>query len=207
MAELSDFCLGSDVIDSDGRLAGRLARVLVAEHGFELQAIVVKDETTFAAQVWAKESLFQADEVMIPIDAVKSATHDAIQLCMSAGDVSRQPHYVTYRLEPPTPRNAVQRIIEALDDDPPIERIDNKRKDQIELYRDEKVMLGRTGDTLGRIHDLLYDKGMLIGVVMRPKGLKRDVVLPSRFISEADDLALFADISASDIEQLKPFDA
>jgi hypothetical protein len=207
MAELYDFRLGSDVLASDGRLAGRLARVLVAEHGFELQAIVVKDETTFAVRVRAMESWFQADQVVIPIDAVRSATHDAVQLSMSAGDLSRQPPYITYRLERPTPRNAWQRILEALDDDPPIERIDNKRKDQIEIYHDEKVMLGRTGNTLGRIHDLLYDRGVLIGVVMRPKGLKRDVVLPARFISEADDLALFAEISAPDIEKLKPHDA
>jgi hypothetical protein len=48
----------------------------------------------------------------------------------------------------------------------------------------------------------------LIGVVVRPEGFfRRDVVLPMKFISRADDLALFADLTESDVAQLKPFDA
>jgi uncharacterized protein YrrD len=69
-------------------------------------------------------------------------------------------------------------------------------------------MLGQTGRRLGRIHDLLYDQGKLAGVVIRPEGFfKRDVVLPMKFISRADDLALFADLTESDVEHLQPFDA
>jgi len=53
---------------------------------------------------------------------------------------------------------------------------------------------------------VLLDRGELIGVVIRPEGFfKRDVVLPIRFINRADDMALFADLNESDIEQLKPF--
>jgi hypothetical protein len=56
------------------------------------------------------------------------------------------------------------------------------------------------------VEDVLLDHGELIGVVIRPEGFfKRDVVLPIRFINRADDMALFADLTESDIDQLKPF--
>jgi hypothetical protein len=91
---------------------------------------------------------------------------------------------------------------------PSAEEVANKPADQIEIDKDESVMLGNTGRRLGRIHDLLYGQGTLIGVVVRPEGFfKRDVVLPMKFISRADDLALFADLTESDVAQLKPFDA
>jgi hypothetical protein len=55
------------------------------------------------------------------------------------------------------------------------------------------------------VEDVLLDHGQLIGVVIRPEGFfKRDVVLPIRFINRADDMALFADLTESDIDQLKP---
>ena len=67
-------------------------------------------------------------------------------------------------------------------------------------------MLGKTGHRLGRVHDVLFDHGELIGVVIRPDGFfKRDVVLPIRFIDRADDLALFAHLDESDVKHLKPF--
>jgi hypothetical protein len=53
---------------------------------------------------------------------------------------------------------------------------------------------------------VLFDHGELIGVVIRPDGLfTRDVVLPRGFIDRADDMALFARLDESDIDELKPF--
>jgi sporulation protein YlmC with PRC-barrel domain len=89
---------------------------------------------------------------------------------------------------------------------PKVEEIANKPAGQIEIEHGENVMLGKTGRRLGRVEDVLFDHGQLIGVVIRPEGFfKRDVVLPVRFIERADDMALFAQLSESDIEQLKPF--
>jgi hypothetical protein len=53
---------------------------------------------------------------------------------------------------------------------------------------------------------VLLNHGEVMGVVIRPDGLfTRDVVLPMRFISRADDMALFADLDKADIDELKPF--
>lgn len=211
MAELSDFCLGSDVVDSDGGKAGRLVRVLVEQDGFDPRALVVQDETTLMGRLMAEERFFITDEVVIPIAAVESATHDQVRLSMSGSDIRSQESYLSYRIKPQSRGGVLLQAAQTTIGGfglPSADEIANKPESQFEIDKDENVMLGKTGHRLGRVHDLLFDHGELIGVVIRPNGhKKRDVVLPIRFINRADDMALFADITASDIEQLKPFDA
>lgn len=208
MPELSDFRLGSDVIAGNGRKAGTLASVLVEKDEFEPKALVVE---VSLAGVLSDEKLFVHNELVIPIEAVKSATHYRVELSMSADDLGQQPPYLAYRLQTPSPGASVLEEAQLLGGGlgmPTAQEVANKPQGQIEIDRDERVMLGHTGRRLGRIHDLLYDQAKLVGVVIRPEGFfKRDVVLPMRFISRADDLALFADLTDADIEHLKPFDA
>lgn len=209
MPELSDFRLGADVVDSDGHKAGTLVSVIVDEKGFDPRAIVVKDEVTLAGRIVAAEKLFTTDEVVIPATAVDSATHDLIRLSMSGSDIRRQPLYLSYRREPLTAEDAVVEEGELLTGGlglPKADEITNKPVSEIEIDSGENVMLGTTGHRLGKVHDVLFDHGKLVGVVIRPEGFfKRDVVLPIRFIERADDMALFAHLDESDIEQLKPF--
>jgi len=209
MAELSDFHLGADVVAKDGSKVGTLSSVLVEKDGFVPKALVV--EVSLAGRVLSDERLFVTDERVIPIKAVASATRDLVRLSMSGADIRRQPPYLSYRFERPTTESSVLEEAQLLGGGlgmPSAQEVARKPQTQIEIDRDEKVMLGKTGRTLGRIHDLLYDKGKLVGVVIKPEGFfKRDVVLPMRFISRADDLALFANLTESDIDQLKPFDA
>jgi sporulation protein YlmC with PRC-barrel domain len=208
MTELSDFRLGSDVLTSDGRKAGALASVLVEKDGFNPRALVVE---VSLEGVLSDEKLFVHNELVVPIESVKSANHERVKLSLSAGDLGQQSPYLAYRLQTPGARTSLLEEAQFLGGGlgmPDAQEVANKPADQLEIDRDEKVMLGTTGRTLGRIHDLLYDQGKLAGVVIRPEGFfKHDVVLPMRFISRADDLALFADLTESDIEQLKPFDA
>ena len=209
MPGLSDFRLGADVVDSDGHKAGTLVSVIVDEKGFDPRALVVKNEVTLAGRVLAAEKLFTTDEVVIPITAVESATHDLVKLSMSGPEIRRQPLYLSYRPNAPTAEEAVAEDAELLTGGlvlPTKEEIANKPEGQIEIDRGENVMLGDSGQRLGRVHDVLLDHGELIGVVIRPDGFfKRDVILPIRFIDRADDMALFADLKPSDVEQLKPF--
>ena len=208
MPELSDFRLGSKVVTSSGTKAGILASVLVEKDGFEPKALVVE---VSLEGVLSDEKLFVHNELVIPIATVRSATHDRVELSMSADELGQQPPYLAYRLQAPTARASMLEEAQLLGGGlgmPEAQEVANKPPDQLEVDRDEKVMLGTTGNTLGRIHDLLYDQGKLIGVVIRPEGFfKRDVVLPMKFISRADDLALFADLTEADVERLKPFDA
>ena len=209
MPELSDFRLGADVVANDGNRVGTLVSVIVDETGFEPRSLVVKDAATPAGRLLADEKLLTTDEVVIPITAVVSATHDLVRLSMSEPDVRRQPLYLSYRPKPMTVEEAVVEDAEILTGGiglPQEEEFANKPAGEIEIDRDENVMLGTTGRRLGRVQDVLFDHGELIGVVIRPDGFfKRDVVLPIRFIERADDMALFAHLDESDIENLKPF--
>src|SRR5712692_5507466 len=124
---------------------------------------------------------------------------------MSEPDVRRQPLYLSYRAKPPTFEEAAD-ILTGSVGLPPEQEIANKPAGQIEIDRGENVMLGTTGHRLGRVQDVLFDRGKLTGVVIRPDGFfTRDVVLPTEFIERADDMALFAHLDESDIENLKPF--
>jgi len=208
MPDVSDFRLGSDVVGSDGKKAGTLVSVIVDEKGFDPRALVVKEVESLGGRIRAAESLFITDEVVVPIVAVESATHDLVRLSMSGSDIRRQPLYLSYRPKRLTVEEAALEEADVLTGNlalPPEEEIANKAKGEIGIDREENVMLGTTGHRLGRVQDVLFDHGELIGVVIRPDGFfTRDVVLPIRFISRADDMALFADLSESDIENLKP---
>jgi sporulation protein YlmC with PRC-barrel domain len=209
MPDVSDFRLGSDVVASDGTKAGTLVSVIVDEKGFDPRALVVKEEESLGGRLRAGESLFITDEVVIPIAAVESATHDLVRLSMSSSDIRRQPLYLSYRPKPLSVEEAALEDADVLTGTiglPPEQEIANKAAGQIEIDRGENVMLGKTGRRLGRVQDVLFDHGKLTGVVIRPDGFfTRDVVLPAEFIERADDMALFAHLSESDIENLKPF--
>jgi len=209
MPDLSDLRLGADVVSSDGVNVGTIVSLLVDADGFTPRALVVKHEESLAGRVLAAEKFFTTDEVVIPITAVESATHDQVRLSMAAPDVRRQPLYLSYRRPEPTTEEAVLEEGQLIGGGlglPKVEEVANKPDGEIEIDRGENVMLGKTGRRLGRVEDVLFDHGDLIGVVIRPDGFfKRDVVLPKKFINRADDMALFADLSESDIEQLKPF--
>src|SRR5205807_3488769 len=94
MSQTTDFSLGADVLASDGTKAGTLVSVLVEAAGFDPKALVVKDESSLTGRLLAAEKFFITDEVVVPIAAVESATHDLIRLSMSLEEVRRQPPYL-----------------------------------------------------------------------------------------------------------------
>lgn len=209
MPELSDFRLGADVQASDGTKVGALASVLVAQEGFGPQAIVLKHDRSLVGRLIAAERLYITDEVVIPISAVESATHDLVRLSMPAEQIRALKPYLSYRFRQLTAGEAVLDEAETLTGGvglPNTEEVADKPAGAIEIDDDENVMLGHTGRRLGRVQELLYDQDELVGIVITPEGFfKSDVVLPIRFISRADDLALFADLDESEIEKLEPF--
>lgn len=207
--DLSDFHLGADVVASDGRKVGTLVRVVVEEKSFSPRALVVKEDESFGGRLLAAESAFITDEVVVPIAAVESAAHDLVKLSLSVSDIRHRPPYLSYRLKPLTLETVAIDEADVMSGTiamPNAEEIANKGQGEIEIDGGENVMLGTTGRRLGRVRDVLVDDGELVGVVIRPDGFfKRDVVLPIRFISRADDMALFAHLDESDVEHLKPF--
>jgi uncharacterized protein YrrD len=210
MTASGDFRLGARVVDRDGETAGVLVSVLVEQDGFDPKAIVVQDEASLVGRLVAEEKLFVTDEVVVPMSKVVSANHDEVRLSLSREEVRGQKPYLSHRLDPESPEAPVLQEAQLLGGGlaiPPAHEVANKPADQIEIDKDENVMIGTTGRRLGKVHDVLFSGGEPVGVVIRPEGwFKHDVLLPIKFITRGDDLALFAAISESDAQKLKPFE-
>lgn len=209
MAVSGDFRLGSDVVASDGRKIGSLVSILVEEDGFDARALVVRDEAHLLGRLVSDEKLFITDEVVVPIASIESVTHDLVHLNVTASQVKTEQPYLSYRFQAISRSEVLMRELAMLGGGlgmPNAEEVANKPSSQIEIDRGENVILGKTGRLLGHVEDVLFDDGELIGVVIRPKGFrKQDVILPVRFLDRGDDMALFADIDEAQLQALKPF--
>ena len=210
MARSEDFRLGCRVVDRTGETAGSLVSVLVDEDGFDPKALVVKDETSLVGRLMAAEKLFITDEVVVPISAVESADHGLVRLSMTRDEVKRQQPYISHRFRPESVGEAILKEAQLLGGGlalPDADEVADKPRNEIEIDKDENVMIRKTGHRLGKVVDVLFDDGELVGIVVRREGIEgRDVVLPIRFVYRGDDMALFADVTQADIQNLKPFE-
>ena len=205
-----EFHLGAEVRSSDGTDVGKLAHVLVGPD-YGLRALVIKESGRFSGHLFSPGSLLVVDEFILPKEAVKAATHERIDLTLTAADVRRLPPYLAYREKQESGAEGFQDTTAALGSGPDVpnwlEQIANKPEGDLEIDGGENVMLGRSGKRLGTVQDVLFDDDQLVGVVLKPDGwFKSDVILPRRFLDRSDDLALFASIDEKDIDNLKPFE-
>lgn len=210
MPGLADFHFGARVVSRDGREVGSLHRLVVQEEGLDPRAIVVKEGARFSGRLLAPGSWYLVDDVLIDVAAVASADRERVELRLTAAEVRRQPPYLSYTYRPLTRGQAAAAqlglLLPGTVEAPNLEEHARKRSDELEIEEGENVMLGRTGRRLGHVRDVLVDEGELVGIVLRPEGFfKEDVVLPVRFLERGDDLALFAQLSERDLEELKPF--
>jgi sporulation protein YlmC with PRC-barrel domain len=208
-ARATDFHLGAAVFASDGKHVGELEGTLVDKTSLELKALVVKEDGRFSGHFLSPGSMLLTDELVVPLAAVGSVSHDRVNLKLTASRLRKLPPYLTYRFATPTRTEEVGQALDVLTATmaaPPVEETADKPVSELEIDSGENVMLGRTGKKLGRVKDVLFDGDELVGVVILPEGLLREeVVLPRRFIGRSDDLALFAQLEPDDLEHLKPF--
>jgi sporulation protein YlmC with PRC-barrel domain len=204
----ADFHLGARVETSDGKHVGSLHRLVVDRDSWDLKDIVVKETERFSGHVLSPGSGLLVDDVTVPLTAVASIGHDTVRLAASAADVRRMPPYLVYGYAAAQPGDTL-RVVAAqagFGGYWPYSETARKSDDELEINRDENVMLGHTGKRLGRVRDVLYDGRELVGVVIHPEGWwQHNVVLQVRFLERSDDLALFARLAEQDIEQLQPF--
>ena len=205
-----DFHLGATVFASDGTEVGTLVHVLVGSD-FTLKAIVVREGAGFTGRLLAPGSWLVSDEVIVPRSAIKSVTHERVDLNLASADVRRLPPYLSYREKAETVAEEAEDFAAVLGSGPEVphwlEQVANKPPDSLEIDGGEPVMLGHTGKKLGTVKDALFDGDQLVGVVLRPEGLfTKEVILPRRFLDRSDDAALFAQLDEEDMEHLTPFE-
>ncbi len=207
-----DFHLGATVYSSDGAEIGKLSRLIVDKNDLALRAFAVKESRRFSGHLLSPGSWMLADELTVPRSEVGSVTHERIVLKLTSAAVRKLPPYLSYRYGDETVTEGLrEEAISALTSSPAIpaslEQVANKGADELEIEGGENVMLGNTGKRFGTVKDVLFDNSDLIGVVILPDGvLKEEVILPRRLLQRSDDLALFADLGADDLEHLKPFE-
>lgn len=207
-----DFHLGAAVYSSDGAEIGKLSRLIVDKNDLALRAFAVKESRRFSGHLLSPGSWMLADELTVPRSEVGSVTHERIVLKLTSAAVRKLPPYLSYRYGDETVTEGLrEEAISALTSSPAIpaslEQVANKGADELEIEGGENVMLGNTGKRFGTVKDVLFDNSELIGVVILPDGvLKEEVILPRRLLQRSDDLALFADLGADDLEHLKPFE-
>jgi sporulation protein YlmC with PRC-barrel domain len=206
----SDFHLGARVETSDGKHVGSLHRLVIDRDSWDLKEIVVKETEWFSGHLLSPGSGLLIDDVIVPLEAVASVTHDTVGLSAPASEVRRMAPYLTYGYAPAQPGDTMRVILAQAGFGGywPYSETAHKTTKELESNQGENVMLGHTGKRLGRVSDVLYDGRELAGVVIHPDGWRQnDVVLQVRFLERSDDLALFAHLTERDIEQMPPFQA
>ena len=208
---ISDLRLGASVHSADGRRIGELARVIVEEDGFDLRAIVIREDVRFSGRYLAPGSWYLTDELIVPMGTVAAADRQDVMLNISAAEVRRQPAYLAHQYRSLSRTEVIQQGLAVATGGPAMPGLTetaNKAPGEIAIDGGENVMLGRTGRKLGHVRDVLIDDGEVIGIVMRPEGFfEHDVLLPVRFLDRSDDMALFAQLDEADLEHLQPFPA
>ena len=195
---------------SDGKHVGTLESVLVGGADYSLKGVVVKEGREFSGLSRSPQSWLLADELVVPKDAVRKVSRQRIDLNLGAADVRSLTPYLSYRYEGESPREEFVDMAQALLSNPvlpnSLDEVANKPAGQLEIDAGENVMLGHSGKKLGTVKDVLFDGDDLVGVVLLPQGLlKREVILPRRFLGRSDDAALFADLGEEDLKHLEAF--
>jgi uncharacterized protein YrrD len=205
---VDDLHLGAPVYSSDGVHAGSLHRVIVEEQGYDLRGIIVEASRVFNGTLLSPGTALLFNDLVVPVDAIAGATHERIDLSLSARQARRLPPYLSIHFHPVPAGRLLGAALTMVAGGPallPATETAAKAGDEIEIERGENVMLGRTGHRLGTVEDVLYDGGELVGVVLRPHRFFSDsVLLPVRFLDRADDLALFADVTEEDLAKWTP---
>jgi sporulation protein YlmC with PRC-barrel domain len=205
-----DFHLGAEVFSGDARVVGKLVHVLV-DADYRLQALVVEEGRDFSGRILSPGSLLVSNQVIVPKDAVKTMTHERVDLSLASADIRRLPPYLRYGEKRETLGEEAEDFAAVLGSGPDIpgwlKEVANKPDTELEIDQGENVMLGHTGRKLGEVQDVLFDGDQLVGVVLKPEGFfKREVILPRRFLDRSDDAALFAQLDENDLKHLTPFD-
>ncbi len=202
--------LGAAVYTSDGSHVGSLHRAVVDQTDFRLRALVVKESRSFSGHLLSPGSSLLVDDVLVPVEAVAAKSDDRIELRLDAAAIRRLPPYLHYRYATPSGSEDLEHIGEALTGWPGVPALAqeaDKAPGEIEIEAGEKVMARTPGQVLGEVESVLFERGALVGVALKPSGwFKAPVILPRRLLERGDDLALFARLEKEDLEQLQPFE-
>lgn len=213
---------GVDVISKDGKKLGVLRRVVLKRKDLTLTDIVVDIGFLRSGRpLWAGGFGLDYDRI-VPVDHVVAVEAHQVRLDVTADEFAAMPAYSEERFEQPrdlSPNefdlpdvvnraHALAGMIANTGAFWTIEKL-NRPEDAIDIKEGTDVWRQDPHHKLGEVDRvLLDDEGRVKAfVVRRGLVLKRDVVLPVRYICELFDDLIRVDISDEELERLQEYRA
>jgi uncharacterized protein YrrD len=214
----ADLHAGANVYSSDGHKLGELQRVVLRRSDLTATHIVIDIGFLRAGhKLWEGGLGLEYDRV-VPIDAVASASDDRLDLNLTALQFKDAPEYTTESFEdidvtrtPYDPKSLTDHIQAVADrfGDPNnflVQRF-AEAPGSVDIAEGSPVWRVAPHDRLGEVDRVLFaaDGKAQAFVIKRGSFLKRDVVLPIRYVTELLDDLVRVEISDADLEDLQTF--
>ncbi|HXH22878.1 MAG TPA: hypothetical protein VNN10_12700, partial [Dehalococcoidia bacterium] len=213
---------GADVYSSDGHKLGELHRVVLKRSDLSVTHIVVDIGFLRSGRpIWEGGVGLDYDRV-VPISAVASVGDDRIVLNMTAEEFKDAPEYTIESFEPPedlTPGefditdivDAAHRIADYVGSVGAnywlFEKL-NKPAGSVDIAEGTPVWRQEPHQKLGEVSRVLVGADGVAQALVIRRGflLKRDVILPLRYVTELMDDLVRVDISDEHLEALKEYE-
>jgi uncharacterized protein YrrD len=213
---------GVDVYSSDGQKLGTLHRAVLRRGDLSVTHIVVDIGFLRSGRhLWEGGMGLDYDRI-VPVDSVAAATAERLELNQSAAQFKDAPEYTAESFEGPqdlTPGefdipdmiNRAQGLAAMIANTSNVwivERL-NKDIDSVEIVEGTPVWRREPHQKLGEVQRLLLGPDARLRALVIERGflLHKDVVLPVRYIAELIDDIVRVDITDSEIEQLREYQA
>jgi uncharacterized protein YrrD len=221
MTAPTDLHAGAEVFSSDGQKLGQLHRVVLRRRDLTASHIVVDIGFLRSGRsIWQGGVGLDYDRV-VPVEAVGRATDERIDLVMTADQFKDAPEYTVESFEPPkdlTPGefdipDVVSTSVRIADYVASVganywlyERL-RKPEGTFDIKEDTPVWRQDPHEKLGEVERVLFgpDGVAQAFVIRRGFLLKRDVVLPVRYVTEFLDDLVRVDITDDHLEALREY--
>ncbi len=212
---------GTDVYSSDGEKLGQLKRVVVKRSDLSLTDIVVDIGFRRSGRSLWEGGLGLDYDRILPIDGVKSANDQRIDLNLDVAAFKALPEYTEESFDTaidPSPNEfditdvyARGEVIAAdLGSNPGawVTTKLNKPVTSVDIVEGTDVWRQEPHEKLGDVKRLLFDDGGKLQAVVISRGfiLKHDVIVPIRYFSEMLDDLIRVELSDDELDQLKRYE-
>ncbi len=225
MPEPTDFHTDADVFSSDGHKLGTLKGVVLKRKDLEVTKIIVDIGFLRSGHhLWEGGLGLDYDRV-VPVEVVRATTEKRVDLAWSAGRFKDAPEYTEESFEAPRDLSPNEFDLTDVVDrarslgflglatgTPSIWLTEkqNRTKDEVDIEEGAAVWRVEPHEKLGEVDRVLVDEssGRAVALVVR-RGvlLKRDVILPVRYLTEVLDDVIHVEIGEEELDRLQEFRA
>lgn len=221
MTAIHELTAGADVFSRDGHKLGELHRLVLKRSDLAVSHVVIDIGFLRSGRPLWQGGLGLDYDRVVPVDAIAQATPERVGLTLTAEEFKAAPEYTAESFEPPhdlTPGefdipdvvNRLQGLAGMLNNTANTwlhEKL-NKPIDSVDIREGTPVWRRQPHQKLGEVmRVLLDDKGRVTALVIQRGILKRDAILPVRYIAELHDDLIRVDIGHLALSRLQEYEA